>query len=153
MNDLPNTNDITNDTANRNDLPDMNDITNTDRESVLQAANDLVTAFGSHDTDRYFGSFAPNATMLFHNVDRLLMSVDEYRQEWASWESVGFHVQSCVSRDQHVQLLGEVAIVTHRVATTVSDDDGLQDSDERETIVFRRSDNRWLVVHEHLSVG
>jgi ketosteroid isomerase-like protein len=126
----------------------------TDHDAVLQAAADLVAAFGSHQTDQYFDSFAPDATMLFHNVERLLTSRDEYRREWQEWEASGFHVLSCVSRDQHVQVVGDVAVFTHRVATRVEDNDGVHDSDERETVVFRRSDGgRWLVIHEHLSLG
>ena len=124
-----------------------------DHDVVLQAAADLVAAFGSHNTDGYFASFAPDATMLFHNVKRLMTSRAEYRTEWNEWETTGFHVLSCVSRDQHVQVLGDVAVFTHRVATRLEDEDGLHDSDERETVVFRRSDGgRWLVAHEHLSL-
>jgi ketosteroid isomerase-like protein len=126
----------------------------TDHDAVLLAAADLVTAFGSHQTDRYFDAFAPDATMMFHNVERLLTSRDDYRREWMEWEASGFHVLSCVSRDQHVQVTGDVAVFTHRVATRLEDADGVHDSDERETVVFRRGEgNRWLVIHEHLSPG
>jgi hypothetical protein len=43
----------------------------TDHDAVLRAAADLVSAFGSHQTDQYFAAFAPDASMMFHNVERL----------------------------------------------------------------------------------
>jgi hypothetical protein len=54
-----------------------------------------------------------------------------------------------------VQVLGDVAVFTHRVATRVVLDAAEQDLDERETIVFTRAgdpeSDGWLAVHEHLS--
>jgi ketosteroid isomerase-like protein len=54
-----------------------------------------------------------------------------------------------------VQVLGDVAVFTHRVATRVVLDGAEQDLDERETIVFSRAVDegagRWTAVHEHLS--
>ena len=125
------------------------------QQQVLEAAAALVDAFGAHDTAAYFGSFAPDATFVFHTADEPLRSRAEYERLWSSWEEdAGFHVVSCTSRDQHVQLVGaaDVAVFTHRVHTVVRTVDGEESLDERETIVFRRAeDGRWLAVHEHLS--
>jgi uncharacterized protein (TIGR02246 family) len=120
---------------------------------VLKAAADLVAAFGTHDRDGYFAAFAPDATFLFHTTPGLLGSRAAYEAEWAGWEAGGFRVLSCVSRDQHVQALGDdIAAFTHAVLTRTRDGDGEHDLAERETIVFRREpDGRWLGVHEHLS--
>jgi len=128
-------------------------------QAVLEAAATCVAAFGSHDTPGYFACFAPTATFLFHQTDRLLGSREEYEAEWASWESDGFRVLSCASSEQRVDVLGDgtvgtVAVFTHRVLTTVraAADEAPQGQRERETIVFRRqADGRWLGVHEHLS--
>jgi ketosteroid isomerase-like protein len=126
----------------------------TDHDAVLKAAADLVAAFGSHNTEAYFASFATDATLLFHNVDRLMTSRQDYMAEWKEWEAAGFRVHSCASREQNVQVIGDVAVFSHRVSTSLEDADGLHHSDERETIVFRRADTgRWLVAHEHLSLG
>lgn len=123
---------------------------------VLDAAAALVSAFGAHDTDAYFGSFDPGATFLFYTHDEPLRSRAAYEQLWASWEAEDdFHVVSCASADQHVQVLGErgdVAVLTHRVSTVVRTSGGEEALDERETIVFQRdAEGRWLAVHEHLS--
>lgn len=120
---------------------------------VLEAAADLVAAFGAHDRERYFAAFAPDATFLFHTTPGMLGSRPAYEAEWASWEADGFRVLSCISRDQHVQGLGDgIAVFTHSVRTRTRDADGEHDLAERETIVFRREpDGRWLGVHEHLS--
>ncbi|BCY09581.1 nuclear transport factor 2 family protein [Actinoplanes sp. L3-i22] len=120
--------------------------------TVLAAARALVSAFGAHDTAAYFGSFAADATFVFHTHPAPLRSLADYQHIWYGWEREGFHVISCESSDQQVQMLGEVAVFTHRVHTVVRTGDGEESLDERETIVFRREpDGRWLAVHEHLS--
>jgi ketosteroid isomerase-like protein len=123
----------------------------TSEGEVLAAAAGLVDAFGSHDVERYFGSFSPEATFVFHTTPRWLGTRAEYEQEWRSWEESGFRVLACESHDQSVQLLADdVAVFTHSVRTSVRGDDEIQR--ERETIVFQRSTGgRWLGVHEHLS--
>ena len=121
-------------------------------EEVRRAGEALVTAFGSGDLDAYFDCFADDATFLFHTTDRLLSSTEEYRQEWARWIAEdGFRVLDCSTQDTAIQLFEDVAVLTHRVRTTVSTRAGTEVLSERETIVFARRDGRWLAVHEHLS--
>lgn len=122
-------------------------------DEVLAAAASLVDAFGRHDTEAYFDSFAPDATFLFYTHDVPLRSREAYRELWRAWETDGFRVLSCASSDQHVQqVAANVAAFTHRVHTTVRTGQDEESLDERETIVFRREDDgRWLAVHEHLS--
>jgi ketosteroid isomerase-like protein len=120
---------------------------------VRRAAEALVSAFGHGDLDAYFACFADDATFLFHTTDRLLTSTDEYRREWARWAAEdGFRVLDCATTDTVVQMLGDNAVLTHRVRTRVSSHEGEDVLNERETIVFSRRDGgRWLAVHEHLS--
>lgn len=127
---------------------------------VLAAAAALVEAFGSGDLPAYFAAFDDDATFIFHPTDRVLSSVAEYRDEWATWaREDGFRVLSCESSGQRVQVLGDVAVFSHAVHTRVATHDGESDLRERETIVFARrgSDGgavatRWRAVHEHLSL-
>lgn len=120
---------------------------------VRAAAEALVAAFGSHDTAAYFAAFAPEASFVFHSTPDVLADRAAYEDLWAQWESEGFRVLGCTSRDLRVQPLGaDAAIVTHRVATRVVLDGVEEQLDERESIVFARvDDGRWLAVHEHLS--
>jgi ketosteroid isomerase-like protein len=121
-------------------------------EEVRAAAAALVSAFGSGDLDTYFASFADDATFLFHGTDRLLTSTADYRREWARWAADdGFAVLGCATADTVVQVLGDSAVLTHRVRTTVATHQGESVLRERESIVFARRDGRWLAVHEHLS--
>jgi uncharacterized protein (TIGR02246 family) len=122
-------------------------------QEIASAATALVQAFGSHDTEAYFGCFDTGATFLFYSSERQLDSRAQYEAEWASWEAGGFRVLACASTDQHIQLLDDdVAVFTHRVDTRVRDAEGEHDLAERETIIWRRdADGRWLGVHEHLS--
>lgn len=124
----------------------------TAESEVKAAADSIVAAFGRHDTRAYFSRFAPEATFVFHTAARRLENLDEYRQEWASWErEIGFRVLSCVSFDQRVQLFGDIAIFTHALRSEISTKEAAFTVHERETIVFQRRDGKWVAVHEHLS--
>jgi uncharacterized protein (TIGR02246 family) len=120
---------------------------------VRQASAVLVAAFGRNDLEEYLGCFREDATFLFHGTDRLLTSREEYRQEWASWvREDDLRVLGCETSGTHVQVLGDTAVLTHAVHTTVSTRAGREELRERETIVFSRDPSgRWLAVHEHLS--
>jgi ketosteroid isomerase-like protein len=123
----------------------------THEEDVLEAARQLVEAFGSHDVSAYFDSFTPDATFVFPNCPAPLGSRAEYETTWKTWEQEGFRVEACVSSDQRVHLINdEVAVFTHSVSTSLAGEAAPER--ERETIVFRKDcSGRWLGVHEHLS--
>jgi len=123
------------------------------QHAVLAAADRLVDAFARHDRDGYFSAFAPEATFIFHNLDRRLATRAEYEAEWALWETRdGFRVHACRSSDRDVQIAGSIAIFTHSVETDLSINGGPFTSMERETIVFeKQSTGDWLAIHEHLS--
>ncbi|MGH8893768.1 MAG: nuclear transport factor 2 family protein [Actinomycetes bacterium] len=119
---------------------------------VLAAAADLVSAFGRSDLPAYFGAFAEDASFVFHTSPDVLGSLEAYRREWDRWtREDGLRIVSCTSQDPRVQVLGRVAVFTHRVRARVATNSGEQDLRERETIVFRRDGDLWLAVHEHLS--
>jgi len=123
-----------------------------ERDAVLQAAADLVTAFAQNDREAYFGAFSADATFVFYTLQQPLLSRDAYQALWDSWRLEGFEVLSCTSSNAHVSLQGDVAIFIHDVATELRMQGEQSFSQERETIVFRREQQgRWLACHEHLS--
>ncbi|AXM97842.1 YybH family protein [Pseudomonas plecoglossicida] len=119
---------------------------------VRQAAADLVSAFASNDTARYFACFSEDATFLFHTLPHPLLSRRAYEELWAQWQAEGFAVLGCVSSNTQVSLHGDVAIFMHDVATHIRIAGEEHQLSERETIVLRRQGERWLACHEHLSV-
>ena len=86
---------------------------------VRQAAADLVNAFASNDTARYFACFSEDATFLFHTVAQPLLSRRAYEDLWAQWQAEGFAVLACESGNAQVSLHGAVAIFMHDVATHI----------------------------------
>lgn len=121
-------------------------------QEVLDVATDLVSAFGHHDTDTYFSHFGADATFIFYNHPHTLTSRQHYRDLWEQWEAEGFHVLSCESTHQAVQMVTpDCAVFTHHVNTRARVDGEIIDSEERETIVFAQVLGRWIAVHEHLS--
>jgi len=120
---------------------------------VRQAAADLVDAFASNDTARYFACFSEDATFLFHTLPEPLHSRQAYEQVWQQWQADGFAVLGCRSSNASVSLQGDVAIFMHDVATHIRIAGEEHQFEERETIVFRQHAGQWLACHEHLSVA
>ncbi|WP_060477529.1 MULTISPECIES: YybH family protein [Pseudomonas] len=119
---------------------------------VRKAAADLIAAFASNDSARYFACFSEDATFLFHTLPQPLLSRREYQALWAQWQAEGLAVLGCESSNVQVSLQGEVAIFMHDVATHIRLAGEEHQLAERETIVFRRQGDHWLACHEHLSV-
>jgi len=123
-----------------------------DKQAVLAAASALIAAFAANDRPRYFAAFAPEATFIFPNLNRVLKSRADYEEEWEKWiREFDFTVIDCVSTQQHVAVYGDVGIFTHQTTTQTVTTDGEQTLHERETIIFHRVGGEWLAVHEHLS--
>jgi ketosteroid isomerase-like protein len=120
---------------------------------VRQAAADLVDAFASNDTARYFDCFSEDASFLFHTLPQPLLSRRAYQELWQQWQDEGFAVLGCQSSNACVSLQGEVAVFVHDVATHIRQGGAEHRLQERETIVFRLHGERWLACHEHLSVA
>lgn len=137
----------------------MTQQTHPTREQVLSAASAIVDAFAATDGERYFATFAPDATFLFHTEAERLNDRAAYERLWADWLASGWRVVSCTSSDPLVQTFPGGAVFSHSVDTTVETGEGRESYRERETIVFRvepavddRGDGPALVaVHEHLS--
>jgi ketosteroid isomerase-like protein len=122
------------------------------REEVEAAASAIVDAFATTDRDRYFATFAPETTFVFHTEAARLDDRAAYERLWDEWVTSGWRVVSCTSSDRHVLSFPGGAVFTHSVDTTVETPDGRESYRERETIVFRTDPTRGLVaVHEHLS--
>lgn len=120
---------------------------------VSVAATALVAAFGTHNRAEYFDAFAPSASFIFHNYEKVLESRSAYEKLWDEWVADGFKVLGCRSSNQQITMLGaDVAVFTHTVRTDLADGDGSITTGERETIIFQKIDGRWLGVHEHLSI-
>ncbi|WP_248731304.1 nuclear transport factor 2 family protein [Pseudomonas sp. MWU13-2517] len=128
-------------------------------QDVLKAAADLVSAFARNDRAAYFDAFTADATFVFYTLPEPLLSRDAYQALWDSWRrEAGFEVLSCTSSNASVSLQGDVAIFIHDVATELRMKGEQFNSQERETIVFKRQGLRaeqkeglWLACHEHLS--
>lgn len=121
---------------------------------VLEAASALVAAFAANDSDAYFAAFSDDASFIFHSNEQVLNNRAAYRQLWDSWQHDGMRVLACRSLDPRVQVLGDnVALFYHDVVTRLRLGDQEVESNERETIVFRREQENapWLACHEHLS--
>lgn len=122
------------------------------RDEVEAAASAIVDAFAATDGPRYFATFAPDTTFIFHTEPARLQDRAAYERLWAEWVASGWRVVSCTSSDPAVQVFPGGAVFSHSVDTTVETPDGQDSYRERETIVFRTDPNRGLIaVHEHLS--
>jgi len=123
-----------------------------EEQDVEDAAVALIDAFARNDRAAYFAAFTPEASFIFHATSRVLDSRAAYEAEWESWiRDFGFKVVSCESRNRVVKIYGEAGVFTHQTRTRIVTKDGAQEYDERETIIFHKTGEKWLAVHEHLS--
>jgi ketosteroid isomerase-like protein len=121
-------------------------------KDVLDAAEALIKAFEANDRARYFDSFAPEASFIFHTTDRVLGSRAAYEKEYDSWVlDEGFAVLECSSFNRVAKIYGDTAVFTHQTFTRLVMRGEEIALDERETIIFQNIGGRWLAVHEHLS--
>lgn len=124
------------------------------QQQVLNAAEKLVAAFASTNTEAYFAAFSEDASFVFHTYPEVLPTRAAYQALWANWLADGFEVLECTSSKPLVSLQGDVAIFTHDVRTQLRIQGEEITSYERETIVFRQVEaGRWLACHEHLSAA
>ena len=123
-------------------------------DQVLEAAANIVAAFGSNNKERYFSLFSPEATFIFHSSNNRLNSRAEYESEWSTWELTGFRIHSCTSSDPKVTIHGggKVAVFLHTVRTDLTVGSERFQSGERESIIFELVNGTWIAVHEHLSI-
>lgn len=122
-----------------------------DASAVEAAAAAIVAAFAATDGERYFSLFAPEATFVFHTEPDRLPDRAAYERLWSTWIDSGWRVVACRSTEPLVQVYPGAAIFTHTVETTVETGNGPESSRERETIVFRATEDGLIAVHEHLS--
>jgi ketosteroid isomerase-like protein len=123
-------------------------------QAVSDAVDALVAAFAATDTEAYFAAFAPEATFVFHPEAARLEDRAEYERLWAGWVLEGWRVESCTSTERRIQILGDTAVVSHRVHTVTSVGGATDESHERETIVFALTPSGSIIaVHEHLSAA
>jgi len=120
---------------------------------VLEAYEQLVSAFREGRWDEKFVSFADEATVV--DGGRWFGSLNEYRDAWNRWAATHETLPvpaSVETRVLKVQMLGDVAVLTHSIESRERSDDGEETEHEVESIVFaKQPDGRWLVVHQHIS--
>lgn len=127
----------------------MTDHAGLTRDDVEAAASRVVAAFSQTDTEAYFAAFSEDATFIFHTEAERLTRRKDYEELWNSWLAEGWRVTDCISSNPSIQLLGESAVFSHDVMTTINTGETTL---ERETIIFHRNANGTVhAVHEHLS--
>ena len=124
---------------------------NPDEETVKLAAADFVEAFENLEWDLFEASWAQDATVFFpfadqpQRVEGRSTIMERFRSAFESLPERmdGPPYLSIQPQDLHVQMLGDSAVVTfHLVGSGPFN---------RRTIVFVKSDNKWLIAHLHAS--
>lgn len=124
--------------------------TSPDIRQVRDAYAQLMNAFASGDSDRYFACFHEDASFLFPG-EPLLEPRSAYRSSWLRWQDEGVRFTEVVADDVRVRVFGDTAVVTHHIVTTVNAGGNATVDRERESIIFTRTAEGWLAIHEHLS--
>src|SRR5207247_5705912 len=111
------------------------------------------SAFREGRWEDKFACFADEATVV--DGANWFSSLEEYRAAWNEWAASQGTLPvplSVETRVMKLQMLGDSAVLTHSIESRERADAGEQTVHEVETIVFgKRTDGRWLIVHQHLS--
>ncbi|KAA8732421.1 nuclear transport factor 2 family protein [Acinetobacter qingfengensis] len=120
---------------------------------ALMVANEIITAFGQHQTAQYFALFEPEAQFIFYTHHEKLNSRMAYEMLWTQWEEQHrFKILNCESLHQAITLHENIAVFTHEVRTTVQWENAINSINEAETIILKRNaQGLWRAIHEHLS--
>jgi ketosteroid isomerase-like protein len=120
---------------------------------IRQRVEDYARAIGAKNIDSVMSFFAPDLVSFDIAIKALrYVGADNKRREWqrvfAAYRSITYEV-----RDLNVTTQGELAFVhavNHVTGTLTSGQ--IADLWVRWTACFRRIDDVWLVVHDHVSV-
>ena len=123
----------------------------TETEAVRAAASDFVEAFNNLDWEQFEASWAEDATVFFPSGDNpqrvegrdAIMATFLSFFETLPERREGPPYLSIKPQDLKVQMLGDSAIVTFHLGSSLRDN--------RRTFVFTRRDSRWLIAHLHAS--
>ncbi|HHP7246014.1 MAG TPA: YybH family protein [Elainellaceae cyanobacterium] len=120
---------------------------------IRQRINTWIAALRAKDVDALMAHYAPN--LLLYDLDPPLVhhGADTYRKSWQEWFAsiqgdVGYEI-----RNLSLSVGDDVAF-----STSVNQMSGMQITGEqfniwvRMTVGYRKQDDQWRVVHEHISV-
>ena len=74
-----------------------------ERDQVLKAAADLVSAFARNDREAYFGAFSADASFVFYTLEQPLLSRDAYQALWDTWRCRGWLRGAVVHLEQRLR--------------------------------------------------
>lgn len=107
---------------------------------------EFLDAFSRLDLDRMMNYFAPEATLFFPSEPHRLQGIDAIRHRFAGTvdrvRAEGRSRLNLDPRDQAVQLLGDVAVLTFHLPAPLRG---------RRTFVLQRAGDTWQIVHLHAS--
>jgi len=124
-----------------------------DEAQIRQLIADQQSAICAKDVDRIMSFYAPDVIVFNVRPPFQTKGADAWRQIWE--ESLRHFPGSfgMETRDQHVVVSGDLALAHSLLRFTGmgADNDAAQ-TWLRTTAVYRRSEGRWQIVHEHNSV-
>jgi ketosteroid isomerase-like protein len=115
------------------------------RAAMRKLRHDVVTgnveAFQSHHLDSpKFSKFGPRK----HERQTVEETNASEKSFWASVTDVTLD-----TRDMRVDVFGDVAVVTYYPHVTFKKDGKMMTGDGRQTLVFVKTNDGWLIAHEH----
>ena len=124
---------------------------NPDMLAVKKASEGFMVAFNNLEWETFRNSFADDATVFFPfwQVPPLANGRTEVEAVFKSFfdaqkkRKPNPPYQNLVPKDEHIQMLGDVAIVSFHLGTELPTG--------RRTMVYRKQNGKWLIAHMHAS--
>jgi len=122
------------------------------RDTILALERAALERWGNGDPGGYLELYAPDVTYFDPAVASRVDGYDAMEQYYAPIAGT-ISVDHFELLDPHVQVSGEMAVLTFNLEDHVKDDDGAEFIGNRWNVteVYQRLSGEWKIVHAHLS--
>ena len=120
-----------------------------ERDAIWAAVNEIYDGFLAGDRARIDANIAPDATVWDSEHEPLLRGKAELDAVRDARPAGGPSPTALAASDPVIDVYGDLGVVRHVLTARF---DGLPDVRIRNTSVWRRSEGRWLCVHNHEDV-
>jgi uncharacterized protein (TIGR02246 family) len=126
-----------------------------DEAQIKALEQRIVDGAKAKDVDGIMKNYAPDETLLVFDLvpPREYKGADAFRKDWQGFLDSFDGPITMENSDMNVTRDGKMAFATYIVHLTGKRKDGnAMDVTMRITDVLRKADEKWLIVHEHVSV-
>jgi len=123
-----------------------------DQEGVWTAVNAIYAAYLAGDREAIDANISPDATIWDSSHEALLCGKEQLDAVRDARPTDGPKPSNLEAVDPVIDVFGDIALVRHVLLVTFPPETDLPQERIRNTSVWRKTDGRWLCIHNHEDV-